>query len=67
MKHRLAPYFLFCMGIYIAVFLVELVLMSFLVQMFTTNTLVSVTAALPMLLFVNPVITWVIVETLIKK
>ena len=67
MKHRLAPYFLFCMGIYIAVFLVELVLMSFIVQMFTTNTLVSVTAALPMLLFVNPVITWVIVETLIKK
>ena len=67
MKHRLAPYFLVCMGIYIAVFLVELVLMSFLVQMFTTNTLVSVTAALPMLLFVNPVITWVIVETLIKK
>ena len=67
MKHRLAPYFLVCMGIYIAVFLVELVLMSFIVQMFTTNTLVSVTAALPMLLFVNPVITWVIVETLIKK
>ena len=67
MKHRLAPYFLFCMGIYIAVFLVELVLMSFVVQMFTTNTLVSVTAALPMLLFVNPVITWVLVETLIKK
>ena len=48
MKHRLAPYFLACMGIYIAVFLVELVLMSFIVQMFTTNTLVSVTAALPM-------------------
>jgi hypothetical protein len=46
---------------------VELVLMSFIVQMFTTNTLVSVTAALPMLLFVNPVITWVLVETLIKK
>ena len=67
MKHRLAPYFLFCMGIYIAVFLVELVLMNFIVQMFTTNTLVSVTAALPMLLFVNPVITWVIVETLIRK
>ncbi len=67
MKHRLAPYFLACMGIYIAVFLVELVLMNFIVQMFTTNTLVSVTAALPMLLFVNPVITWVIVETLIKK
>ena len=67
MKHRLIPYFLFCMGIYIAVFLVELVLMGFVVQMFTTNTLVSVTAALPMLLFVNPVITWVIVETLIKK
>ena len=67
MKHRLAPYFLACMGIDIAVFLVELVLMSFIVQMFTTNTLVSVTAALPMLLFVNPVITWVIVETLIKK
>ena len=67
MKNRLVPYFLFCMGIYIAVFLVELVLMGFVVQMFTTNTLVSVTAALPMLLFVNPVITWVIVETLIKK
>ena len=67
MKHRLAPYFLTCMGIYIAVFLIELVLMSFVVQMFTTNTLVSVTAALPMLLFVNPVITWVLVETLIKK
>ena len=67
MKHRLAPYFLTCMGIYIAVFLVELVLMSFLVQMFTTNTLVSVTAALPMLRFVNPVITWVLVETLMKK
>ena len=67
MKHRLAPYFLFCLGIYIAVFLVELVLMNFIVQMFTTNTLVSVTAALPMLLFVNPVITWVIVETLIRK
>lgn len=67
MKHRLIPYFLTCMGIYIAVFLMELVLMSFLVQMFTTNTLVSVTAALPMLLFVNPVITWVLVETLMKK
>ena len=67
MKHRLVPYFLTCMGIYIAVFLVELLLMRFLVQMFTTNTLVSVTAALPMLLFVNPVVTWVIVETVMKK
>ena len=67
MKHRLAPYFLFCMGIYIAVFLVELVLMNFVVQMFTTNTLVSVTVALPMLLFINPVVTWVIVESVLKK
>lgn len=67
MKHRLAPYYLFCMGVYIALFLVELVLMSFILRMFTTNTLVSVTAALPMLLFVNPVVTWVIVETVMKK
>lgn len=67
MKHRLAPYYLFCMGVYITLFLVELVLMSFILRMFTTNTLVSVTAALPMLLFVNPVVTWVIVETVMKK
>ena len=67
MKHRLAPYYLFCMGVYIALFLVELVLISFILRMFTTNTLVSVTAALPMLLFVNPVVTWVIVETVMKK
>ena len=67
MKHRLTPYYLFCMGVYIALFLVELVLMSFILRMFTTNTLVSVTAALPMLLFVNPVVTWVIVETVLKK
>ena len=67
MKHRLAPYYLFCMGVYIALFLVELVLMSFILRMFTTNTLVSVTAALPMLLFINPVVTWVIVETVMKK
>ena len=67
MKHRLAPYYLFCMGVYIALFLVELVLMSFILRMFTTNTLVSVTAALPMLLFVNPVVTWVIVESVLKK
>ncbi|MBP3398780.1 MAG: hypothetical protein J6K75_03380 [Erysipelotrichaceae bacterium] len=67
MKHRLIPYYLLCTGIYVGLFLVELVLMQFVLQMFTSNTLISVTAALPMLLFVNPVVTWLIVEYLTKK
>lgn len=67
MKHRLMPYYLFCMGVYVALFLVEMIVMTFVVRMFTTNTLVSVTAALPMLLFINPVATWMIAETAMKK
>ena len=67
MKHRLVPYYLLCTGIYVAAFLVEAFVMHFIVQLFTTNTLVSVTAALPMLLFVNPLVTWALAESLIKK
>lgn len=67
MKHRLVPYYFFCTAIYIVLFLIELLIMNFVLQLFTTNTLISVTAALPMLLFVNPVLTWVSAETLMKK
>ncbi len=67
MKHRLLPYYLLCVGVYIGLFLLEFAVVHFLVQMFTTNTLVSVTVALPVLLFVNPLCTWLAVELLLKK
>lgn len=67
MNHRLIPYYLLCTVVYVLSFLVELAVMRFFVSLFTTNALVCVTAALPMLLFVNPLVTWFIVEALSKK
>ncbi len=67
MKNRLLPYYFLCVGIYVVLSLIEFVMMNFLIQIFTTNAIVSVTAALPMLLFVNPVLTWFTAETLMKK
>ncbi len=67
MKNRLLPYYFLCVGIYVAVSLLEFVMMNFLIQIFTANTIVSVTVALPMLLFVNPVVTWFIAEMLMKN
>ncbi|MBE6108311.1 MAG: hypothetical protein E7192_06700 [Erysipelotrichaceae bacterium] len=67
MKHRLLPYYFLCVGVYVGLFLFELAIVHFFVQIFTTNTLVSVTVALPVLLFINPLCTWAAVELLIKK
>lgn len=67
MKSRLFPYFIICVGVYLAVFLIEFAIVHFVIQMFTSNTVVSVTAALPMLLFVNPVVCWFVVNRMIKK